>query len=61
MIDTLVELKKKLLDKHKQTSNRLGSDEYDTGFLAGLESVLVEVDRMMEGEAERQARYYKED
>ena len=62
MIDTLVELKKKLLDKHKRTSNSTQpGEEYEQGFLAGLESVLLEVDRMMEGESEKQAQYYKED
>ena len=58
---SLSELKGKLLRTHHVKSKELGSDEYDTGFLAGLESVLLEIDRAMEDESERMSREYEED
>ena len=57
---SISELKSKLLRAHRVKSNELSSDEYDTGFLAGLESVLLEIDRAMEDESERMAREYDE-
>jgi len=56
---SLSELKGKLLRAHKARSNESGSDEYDTGFLAGLESVLMEIDRAMEDDMDTMAREYE--
>ena len=57
---SLTELKSKLLNAHKEKSPQALGDEYQSGFLAGLESVLLEIDRAMESESEKVAREYEE-
>ena len=58
---SLSELKSKLLNAHKEKSPQALGDEYQSGFLAGLESVLMEIDRAMESELESMAREYEKD
>ena len=57
---SIIDLKKKLMRSHEQHSPRALGSEYETGFLAALETVLFEIDRSIEEEADRQARYYDE-
>ena len=57
---SLSELKGKLLRAHRTKSNESPTEDYEQGFLAGLESVLLEIDRAMEDESEALAREYKE-
>ena len=58
---SLTELKSKLLRTHRTKSNQSHGEEYEQGFLAGLESVLMEIDRAMESELESMAREYEKD
>jgi len=56
----LVNIKRKLLDKHKQY-NVSNPDEYREGILSGLVVALQTVDQLMESEDEKMAREYGED
>ena len=60
MFQDLVNIKRKLLDKHKQydVSN---PDEYREGILSGLVVALQTVDQLMESEDERMSREFGED
>ena len=58
---SLTELKGKLLRTHREKSPQALGDEYQSGFLAGLESVLLEIDRAMESELDTMAREYEKD
>ena len=58
---SLSELKGKLLRAHREKTPEALGDEYQSGFLAGLESVLLEIDRAMESESEAMAREYEKD
>ena len=55
---SLSELKGKLLRAHREKTPEALGDEYQSGFLAGLESVLLEIDRAMESEEEGLVREF---
>ena len=59
MIQDLVAIKKKLLEKHKQYEVD-NPEEYREGILAGLTVALHTIDRLMEDESEAMAREYEE-
>jgi len=60
MFQDLVNIKRKLLDKHKQY-NVSNPDEYREGILSGLVVALQTVDQLMESEDERMSREFGED
>jgi len=60
MFQDLVNIKRKLLDKHKQY-NVSNPDEYREGILSGLVVALQTVDQLMESEDEKMAREFGED
>ena len=59
MIQDLIAIKKKLLEKHKQYEMP-NADEYREGVLTGLEVALSTIDRLMESEDQAMAREYEE-
>jgi len=59
MIQDLIAIKRKLLDKHKQYEVD-NPDEYREGILSGLTVALHTIDQLMENEDERMAREYEE-
>ncbi len=59
MIQDLVAIKRKLLDKHKQYESDT-DDEYRQGILSGLTVALQTIDQLMESEDERMAREYEQ-
>ena len=64
MIQDLVAIKRKLLDKQKQYDKQYeqySNDEYKQGILSGLTVALSTIDQLMEGESEAMARSYGED
>ena len=63
MIQDLVAIKRKLLDKQRQYDKQYeqySDDEYKQGILSGLTVALSTIDQMMEDEDERMAREYEE-
>ena len=60
MIQDLVAIKKKLLQKHKQYEME-NADEYRSGILSGIVVALHTVDELLETESERMAREFGED
>ena len=60
MIQDLIAIKKKLLDKHKQYEME-NADEYRSGILSGIVVALHTVDELLESESERMAREFGED
>ena len=60
MFQDLVNIKRKLLDKHKQY-NVSNPDEYREGILSGLVVALQTVDQLMESGDEKMAREFGED
>ena len=60
MIQDLVAIKRKLLDKHKQYEEP-NADDYKSGLLTGIEVALRTVDELLESESDRMAREYGED
>ena len=63
MIQDLVAIKRKLLDKQKQYDKQYeqySNDEYKQGILSGLTVALSTIDQLMEGEDEAMARSYGE-
>ena len=64
MIQDLIAIKRKLLDKQKQYDKQYeqySNDEYKQGILSGLTVALSTIDQLMEGEDEAMARSYGED
>jgi len=59
MITTLAEIKKKLLEKHKQYEVE-NPEEYRAGILGGLTVALHTIDQLMESEDEQMSREYEE-
>lgn len=59
MISDLIEIKRKLLEKHKQYEQPDAS-EYREGILGGLTVALQLVDQLMESEDEAMAREYEQ-
>ena len=60
MIQDLIAIKKKLLDKHKQYEME-NADEYRSGILSGIVVALHTVDELLESESERMAREFGEE
>ena len=63
MIQDLIAIKRKLLDKQKQYDKQYeeySDDEYKQGILSGLTVALSAIDELMEGEDERVSQYYDE-
>lgn len=63
MIQDLVNVKRKLLDKQKQYDKQyeqFSDDDYKQGILSGLTVALQLVDQLMETEDERMSREYEE-
>ena len=60
MIQDLIAIKKKLLDKHKQYEME-NADEYRSGILSGIVVALHTVDELLETESEKMAREFGED
>ena len=63
MIQDLVAIKRRLLDKQRQYDKQYeqySDDEYKQGILSGLTVALSTIDQMMEDEDERMAREYEE-
>ena len=60
MIQDLIAIKKRLLDKHKQYEME-NCDEYRSGILSGIVVALHTVDELLESESERMAREFGED
>jgi len=64
MIQDLIAIKRKLLEKQKQYDKQYSEysdDEYKQGILSGLTVALQAVDQLMEGEDEAMSREYGED
>jgi hypothetical protein len=64
VLQDLIAIKRKLLDKQKQYDKQYeqySDDEYKQGILSGLTVALHAIDELMEGEDRKQAQYYKED
>lgn len=64
MIQDLIKIKRKLLDKQKQYDKQYeqySDDEYKQGILSGLTVALSAVDELLESEDDRMAREYGED
>ena len=60
MIQDLIAIKKKLLDKHKHYEME-NADEYRSGILSGIVVALHTVDELLESESEKMAREFGED
>ncbi len=63
MIQDLIAIKRKLLDKQRQYDKQYeqySDDEYKQGILSGLTVALQTIDQLMEGEDEKMAREYEE-
>ena len=60
MIQDLIAIKKRLLDKHKQYEME-NADEYRSGILSGIVVALHTVDELLESESERMAREFGEE
>ena len=63
MIQDLIAIKRKLLDKQKQYDKQYeqySNDEYKQGILSGLTVALSTIDQLMESESETMARSYGE-
>ncbi len=63
MIQDLVAIKRKLLDKQKQYDRQYeqySDDEYKQGILSGLTVALSTIDQLMEDEDERMSREYEQ-
>ena len=63
MIQDLIAIKRKLLDKQKQYDKQYeqySDDEYKQGILSGLTVALSAIDELMEGEDRKQSQYYDE-
>ena len=63
MIQDLIAIKRRLLDKQRQYDKQYeqySDDEYKQGILSGLTVALSTIDQMMEDEDERMAREYEE-
>ena len=63
MLQDLVAIKRKLLDKQKQYDKQYeqySDDDYKQGILSGLTVALHTIDELMESEDERVAQYYDE-
>ena len=63
MIQDLIAIKRKLLDKQKQYDKQYAQytdDEYKQGILSGITVALHAVDELLESEDERMAREYEE-
>ena len=63
MIQDLVAIKRRLLDKQRQYDKQYeqySDDEYKQGILSGLTVALSTIDQMMEDESEAMAREYEE-
>ena len=64
MIQDLVAIKRKLLDKQKQYDKQYeqySDDEYKQGILSGLTVALSAVEELLEAESERMAREFGEE
>ena len=64
MIQDLIAIKRKLLDKQKQYDRQYeqySDDEYKQGILSGLTVALSTVDELLETESEKMAREFGED
>ena len=64
MIQDLIAIKRKLLDKQKQYDKQYEQytdDEYKQGILSGITVALQTVDQMLESEDDAIAREYRED
>ncbi len=59
MLSDLVEIKNKLLEKHRQYEMP-NADDYREGVLGGITVALQTIDRMMESEDEAMSREYEE-
>jgi len=59
-IQSLIEIKNKLLAKHRQYEDPNAS-EYREGILGGLTVALQTIDNLMENESRAIERYYDED
>ena len=60
MIQDLIAIKKKLLQKHKQYEME-NADDYRSGILSGIVVALHTVDELLESESERMAREFGEE
>jgi hypothetical protein len=60
MIQDLIAIKNKLLQKHKQYEMD-NPDEYREGILSGIVVALQTVDQLLEDESDRMAREFRED
>ena len=63
MIQDLINIKRKLLDKQKQYDKQYAQysdDEYKQGILSGLTVALSTIDQMLESEDEQMSREYDE-
>ena len=60
MIQDLIAIKNKLLDKHKQYEME-NADDYRSGIMSGIVVALHTVDELLETESERMAREFGED
>ena len=64
MIQDLIAIKRKLLDKQRQYDKQYAeysNDEYKQGILSGLTVALSTIDQLMEGEDEAMSREFGED
>lgn len=64
MLQDLIAIKRKLLDKQKQYDKQYeqySDDEYKQGILSGLTVALQTIDQLMEGEDQRMSREYGEE
>ena len=64
MIQDLIAIKRKLLDKQRQYDKQYeqySDDEYKQGILSGITVALSAVDELLESEDEKMAREYRED
>jgi hypothetical protein len=60
MISDLINIKNRLLQKHKQYEMD-NPDEYREGILSGIVVALQTVDQLLEDESDKMAREYGED
>ena len=60
MIQDLVQIKNRLMRKHKEYEIP-NADEYRNGLLTGIEVALQSIDELMESESEKMAREFGED
>ena len=60
MILDLVNIKKKLMKKHREYEIP-NADEYRSGLLTGIEVALQSIDELMESESDAMAREYGEE